>query len=156
MRDFVQLTVLLLYHIILHSLQKQREQRLGKSPTWWPKDQRTSLGMLQSHVSTAARLLWTLTWTPNSENSRACAPPRKKIKNCTCLLRARARRINFGHVLCCHSQGMISASQYAHCSNAEAASVILILFTTLTQHASTLTVVNMGSRKENWGKPMKL
>lgn len=80
---------------------------------------------------------------------KSLCPPCKKIKNCTCLLRAQARRINFGHVLCCHSQGLISASQYAHCSNAEAASVILILFTTLTHHASTLTVVNMCSRKEN-------
>lgn len=56
-------------------------------------------------------------------------------------------RINFGHVLYCQSQVLISAFQYAHCSNAEAASVILILFTTLSTLARSLLLTWALERK---------
>lgn len=73
-------------------------------------------------------------------------PPQKnKTAGCTCLLRARATRLNFSLVLPRQSQVLISASQYSQCCAAEAAGVILTLFTSLTLHVSAPTVANMGS-----------
>lgn len=132
MRDFVQRTVPLLYRIILHILRKQREQPLGKVTNLKTQrsanvtgDVRATCRLAAVNVDTDTNLKKSLTLPP---------PPLKKKKKPTCtgLLRARAVRINSGHVLRSHSQVLISASQYVHCSNAEAASVMLIMFTTLS------------------------
>lgn len=121
MRDFVECTVLLLFHVFLHIPQKQRTN-VGKVTNMMTYRSTNVTGeVAKPRVGNAMAAM-------NVDMDTTCPPPPPPRSQ---------------------SQVLRSAFQCAHCSHAEAASVTLRLFTTLRHHANTLTVVNNGSRKDN-------